>query len=77
MAFGIYMSPTNPDELGSANNPLLVVLGGDVVIALVAISAAGIPALANWSHRCLALAATAAGLIVAAFVAEMASAAFG
>jgi hypothetical protein len=81
MAFGIYMSPSNPDELGSAHNPLLYLLGALVAIATIAALAATLAklcaAFAVWRRRLLLVAIVAGATIVLGFAAAVASVAVG
>jgi hypothetical protein len=81
MAFGMYMSPSDPNELGSADNPLLFVLGGVVLTALSALALAVLAPVVRaggaWRHRLFALAAAAGGLIVLTFVAGVGSVLLG
>jgi hypothetical protein len=84
MAFGMFMTPDNPNDLGNPHNPLLYVLGCLVAVAGIALLVAVLTRLtsvlserAGWSRvtvGSLVTAITFGGFIILAFVAEMAAA---
>lgn len=78
MAFGMIMSPSDPNELSSFDNPwlfllaaLLSVAGGSLISSL-ALLVGRRPADRYWSARFSTTAIAVGGLIVGAFTAEMA-----